>query len=49
MAVKKITYKEPSSYFSSGMKKAADDYEKKQAAENNKQTKSDSGKGSKKK
>ena len=36
MAVRKITYKEPASYFNSAMKKAAKDFDKKQAAESKK-------------
>ena len=31
MAKKKITYKEPASYFNSDMRKAADDWEKENA------------------
>lgn len=32
MAVKKITYKEPSDYFTPAMKKAAQEFDKKQEA-----------------
>lgn len=38
MAVKKITYKEPAGYFTPAMKKAADDFDKKQAAEAKKES-----------
>lgn len=34
MAVKRVTYKEPSSYFNAAMLKAAEDYDKKQAKAN---------------
>ena len=32
MAEKKVTYKEPASYFSKGMKRAVEEWEKEQAA-----------------
>lgn len=35
MADKKVIYKEPSSYFSPGMKKAAREWEKEQKAKSN--------------
>ena len=34
MDIKKVTYKEPASYFNADMKKAAREFEKKQAEKN---------------